>query len=266
MPDTHTETEENVYPLPAPVQTEPTGLIRWNNFTWPHLHIPIPERYNLANHFNFNIDVREIGADIWMGVIAAGIFSVGIILLLTSVYSCNRTSLVYNNTAQFLYVSAVGPGRIGYRTEANPTVVFPYTSLNITLNDYNSYADVYFLNGQGQIHLYDHGQNAILKNAPSNKELVKDRFFNYFWTCHYTLQKKSSSSSNVNATANVARLDHSENEPQSVEVSPEALGINVEEQPKITHLRGSFFHKPIYTEVRYPAIPADEMERNFTKS
>lgn len=114
----------------------------------------------------------------------------GTVALFSTAFStCTKISLE-NKTSELVYIYGVGP----YKTKVSSREFLPYTTTTITLNGYNSYADLYTT--AGQMHFSHFGKQGKLKNGANNKGLEVGNPPIFFWVCNQNYVKVTASSDN----------------------------------------------------------------------
>ncbi len=214
--------------------------------------------------YNFRDDHRETINDLCRLMLNCGIYGAigtflavcGSIILITS-FTIVSTVWIYNDTKHIQYVSMYGPNFGGFKTHVSPWILIPYDSLNVTLNGYNSYADVYLSNCH--IHISHSGYEAALKDCSNNWEIVKQKSFIYLYSSHFTLRKNSNNHSNV--TSNSELNDNDSNQANASVTNQHLQFIEVEANitdldTRDRFLRGSvgansysFLHNKTYTKI-----------------
>jgi hypothetical protein len=129
-------------------------------------------------------------------ILVAIIGVAGIAALFSTAFStCSKISLE-NKTSESVIIYGVGP----LKTKVSSSTLLPYTTTTITLNGYNSYADLY--TSAGQMHFSDFGKKGTLKDGANNKGIEAGSPPIFFWVCNQNYVKVSSSSSNATSLAN----------------------------------------------------------------
>lgn len=118
----------------------------------------------------------------------------GITALFSTAFStCSKISLE-NKTGESVIIYGSGP----YKTKVSSSTLLPYTTTTITLNGYNSYADLY--TSAGQIHFSDFGKQGVLKDGANNKGIEAGSPPIFFWVCNQNYVRVSPSSSNTTSS------------------------------------------------------------------
>lgn len=127
-------------------------------------------------------------------ILVAIIGVAGIAALFSTAFStCSKISLE-NKTSESVLIFGSGP----LKTKVSSSTLLPYTTTTITLNGYNSYADLY--TSAGQMHFSDFGKKGTLKDGASNKGIEVGSPPIMFWVCNQNYVKVSSSSSNATSS------------------------------------------------------------------
>ncbi len=127
-------------------------------------------------------------------IIVAVIGVAGVAALFSTAFStCSKISLE-NKTSESIVIYGAGP----LKTKVSSSLLLPHTKTTITLNGYNSYANLY--TNAGEMHFSDFGKRGTLKDGASNKGIEPGEPPIVFWVCNQNYVKVTSPS---NVTSSV---------------------------------------------------------------